>query len=225
MAGPLALSFDKKVAFYKNWLFLIPAIGFMMLLFIPWDVFFTFLGVWSFNPNYISGIHIFNLPLEEVLFFITIPYACVFIYECLNAYFPNKFVIKKPKYIAYCMLGFSLLIYIFYFDLLYTGYTAIIAAFIALIQVLHKPSLSYLGNFYRAFIVSFIPMLLVDGILTGKPIVQYNPLEKSNFDIGSIPWEDFHYNLIMLYMVISFYEFAKNKWGNKKAASSDAASS
>ncbi|HQY12037.1 MAG TPA: lycopene cyclase domain-containing protein, partial [Ferruginibacter sp.] len=84
--GPLALSFDKKVAFYKNWKYLFPAMLFPALLYIAWDMYFTTKGVWSFNEAYITGINIINLPLEEVLFFLIVPYCCVFIYACIRSY-------------------------------------------------------------------------------------------------------------------------------------------
>jgi hypothetical protein len=35
---PFVLSFDKKVAYYKSWRFLFPAIGLTALFFITWDV-------------------------------------------------------------------------------------------------------------------------------------------------------------------------------------------
>src|SRR6478609_5864849 len=83
---PFLLSFDKKVAFYKHWRYLFPAIFITGVFFIAWDMLFTAKGIWSFNPHYITGIYIYNLPLEEVLFFLCVPYACVFIYEVMNAY-------------------------------------------------------------------------------------------------------------------------------------------
>ena len=61
---PFLLSFDKKVAFYKTWKYLFPAMFIVGLFFIVWDMLFTAKGVWGFNPAYISGIHIFNLPIE-----------------------------------------------------------------------------------------------------------------------------------------------------------------
>ena len=67
---PLALSFDKKVAFYKLWKYLFPAMVISGAFFILWDVLFTAQGVWGFNPKYITGINVFNLPIEEVLFFV-----------------------------------------------------------------------------------------------------------------------------------------------------------
>ena len=84
---PLALSFDRKVAFYKKWKALLPGLLFTAMVFVIWDVWFTREGVWSFNPDYLIGVYILNLPIEEWMFFFVVPFACVFIYECLIAYF------------------------------------------------------------------------------------------------------------------------------------------
>ena len=86
---PLACSFDRKVRFVRFWPALFPAIGVMMLLFIPWDIAFTERGIWGFNPDYLSGIWVAGIPLEEWLFFLCIPYACLFTYESLKHYIPN----------------------------------------------------------------------------------------------------------------------------------------
>ena len=47
--------------------------SFMMLLFIPWDIWFTHWSVWQFNSDYICGLKVFLLPIEEWLFFVIIP--------------------------------------------------------------------------------------------------------------------------------------------------------
>ena len=83
------LSFDRKVAFYKNIRFLAPAIVIVAIPFLIWDQIFTDYGVWGFNEAYLQGFYIGKLPIEEVLFFFFIPYCCLFIYEVLIAYFPN----------------------------------------------------------------------------------------------------------------------------------------
>ena len=76
---PLLLSFDKKVAFYKSWKYIWPGMAVTGLFFLAWDVLFTVKGVWRFNDHYIIGIKFFELPLEEVLFFLTVPFAaCLF---------------------------------------------------------------------------------------------------------------------------------------------------
>ena len=63
------LSFDKKVAFYKYFPYLLIGIIINGIIFIPWDILFTQNKVWGFNPNYLFGIFILDLPLEEWLFF------------------------------------------------------------------------------------------------------------------------------------------------------------
>ena len=66
----LVLSFDKKVAFYKNMRFFIPSVFAVAIPFLIWDEFFTINDVWGFNPTYLQGLYLGSLPLEEVLFFL-----------------------------------------------------------------------------------------------------------------------------------------------------------
>ena len=73
-----------------------------MGVFIPWDVIFTVNGIWGFNPNYFLGVKIFSLPLEEWLFFICIPFACVFTHYVLLLYFPKMKLNHKNNKI-YCL--------------------------------------------------------------------------------------------------------------------------
>ena len=61
-----------------------------------------------------------------------------------------------------------------------------------------------------AYLVTLIPFLLVNGILTGSfigsPVVNYNDAEIIGFRILTIPIEDFVYNLLMFLLVIYIYE-------------------
>lgn len=98
------LSFDKKVHFYKKWKFLFPAIGMVGLFFILWDEYFTKVGVWGFNPDYLMGWYVLDLPVEEMLFFFTVPYACVFTYECLKVYLPKDPLVRWEQPISYGLL-------------------------------------------------------------------------------------------------------------------------
>ena len=69
------LSFDEKVGFYKSWKKLFPAILLIGFIFIVWDVLFTAWNVWGFNDSYFLGVEFLGLPLEELLFFVSIPFA------------------------------------------------------------------------------------------------------------------------------------------------------
>ena len=205
---PLILSFDKKVAFYKNWSRLALGIIIMSIVFIPWDILFTEAGIWGFNPDYLSGLYFFNLPIEECLFFFTIPFASVFIYACLEAYFPKKIKFRSKTLLT--VFSTSLIIIGFYFlDKLYTSVTFIsCGALILFLQ--HALKVLFLPKFFRAYIIVLIPFFIVNGILTGSfiddQIVWYNSQHITNFRIGTIPIADFIYNLFMLLLTLTVYE-------------------
>jgi lycopene cyclase domain-containing protein len=213
LAGPLALSFDKKVAFYKNWKYVFPAMIIPALLYIVWDIYFTEKGVWSFNPAYISGINLYNLPLEEVLFFFIVPYCCVFIYACIRAYFPNL-INKKTADLVLLVLAVALLITgILYADKYYTSWTFIFTgAFILIIFAVQK----FFKNFDAvSFLVSYaiclIPFLIVNGFLTAIPVVIYNNAENLGIRIYTIPFEDAFYGMLLVLMNIALYEKLKSR--------------
>lgn len=217
LAGPLALSFDKKVAFYKHWKYLFPAMVIPALFYIIWDVFFTSIGVWSFNRNYITGIKIFNLPLEEVLFFFIVPYCCVFIYACIRSYFP-KLVNKKRADLFLKILAVLLFVAgIFYFDKYYTSWTFIFTGSFILVLYLFKKY--FLGFDAVSFLVSYaiclVPFLLVNGFLTAIPVVQYNDAENLGSRIYTIPVEDTCYGMLLVLMNIVLFEKLKSKEVNQ----------
>ena len=82
-------SFSKEIGFYRYPVRLIYAIGFPFIVFIAWDVFAASRGHWSFNENYTTGFRIFSLPVEEILFFIIIPFCALFTWEVVK-YFMRK---------------------------------------------------------------------------------------------------------------------------------------
>ena len=207
---PLILSFDRKVYFFQYWKALFPSILLVGGLFIIWDVWFTGLGVWEFNPTYILGIYFINLPLEEWLFFLTVPYACVFIYECLIAYFREAWSSSKIRYV-YLFFALSLLIFgLANTDKLYTAITFLSIGILLFLSALFAPH--YLGRFAQMYLVHLIPFFLINGILTALPVVIYNNAENLHLRIGTIPVEDPFYSMLMLLLIVHLYEFLKKKF-------------
>ncbi|MEQ8521245.1 MAG: lycopene cyclase domain-containing protein, partial [Vicingaceae bacterium] len=183
----------------------------MMLLFIPWDIYFTHQGVWWFNDKYISGIKFLLLPLEEWLFFILVPFACIFIYEVLE-YFFKKDVLKSLARPAFLVMGIGLGIgSLIYSDRQYTFVTFALTAVALLIAFILNPS--WKGRFLLMYLVCWLPFLLVNGALTGsftfEAVVNYNPSEIIGLRIFTIPVEDSIYNMLMLIMVTAIYKFKK----------------
>ena len=204
---PLALSFDRKVFFFQYWKALFPSILLIGGIFIWWDIQFTSLDVWDFNPDYLVGLYWVNLPIEEWLFFLTVPYACIFIYECLRAYFSENWTKPSIPFI-YGIIAFLLIILgIYHLDKLYTCITFIAVGVVLLLSALTRPQ--YLGRFAQMYFVHLIPFFIVNGILTALPVVEYNNLQNLSIRIGSIPIEDPFYSMLLLLLIVHLYEFLK----------------
>jgi lycopene cyclase domain-containing protein len=211
--GPFILSFDKKVMFYKKWKYLFPAMVLPALFYVIWDIYFTSKGVWSFNENYITGFKLVNLPIEEVLFFIIVPYCCIFIYECIRCYFPSLQDTRRSNLI---LKGIGILLFItgiYFNNKYYTSWTFIFTAiFIAAIYL----GKSFFKDFHStyfliAYAIIIVPFLLVNGLLTSIPVVIYNDIENLGLRIYTIPMEDVFYGMLLVMMDISIYEKLRNR--------------
>lgn len=207
---PIVLSFDKRVAFFKSWRFIFPALLITGLLFLFWDYLFTIYGVWSFNPEYIIGFNILNLPIEEILFFITVPFACIFVYECLNYYVKTDLLKRFSSPISYILIAFSGLMVVLYYDRVYTLITFGLLAMVLIITEFIVKS-TIMSRFYLAYLVSLIPFYLVNGLLTSIPIVMYNDAENMAIRVGTIPLEDHFYSLSMLLINILLFDYFRKK--------------
>lgn len=213
LIGPLILSFDKKVAFYKSWKHLFIGMLAPALFYIIWDMVFTQKGVWSFNEDYITGIKIYNLPIEEVLFFFVVPYCCVFIYECVRCYFP-KIQQTESGLVVLKLIGFILLLLaMLNHNKDYTFFTFFFnGLFIFILASTKKYFHSFNVNaFLISYLIILIPFLIVNGFLTSIPVVLYNNNENLNFRIYTIPFEDIFYGMLLIMMNIAGYMRSKMK--------------
>jgi lycopene cyclase domain-containing protein len=204
---PLLFSFHPKLKFYRKWPALIPAVIISGLVFIVWDSYFTELKVWGFNPQYLMGCWLGNLPLEEVLFFFCIPYACVFTYASL----PQKGFTKKVEaLITGLLIAFSIIVSAVGFRQLYTVTTfSFLAVLITAARFIFK--ITWLSRFYQTYLLLLVPFLIVNGLLTGTglaaPVVWYNNREIFNVRILSIPLEDVFYGMALILLNLLIYNY------------------
>ena len=210
LSYPLFKSFEEKIQFHKKWKFLFPAIIISALFFIVWDIWFTTIGVWKFDDDYVLGLFILKLPIEEWLFFFITPFSCVFIYEVLNYFIKKDVLAKQSKYITIILAIALLVLAIVYHDKLYTF---IDFMFLSVLLFVHQYIIksNYMGRFYITWAVCIIPFLLVNGIITGMPIVIYDNLYNTSFRIYTIPVEDLIYGMLNILLVITIYEYLKQK--------------
>lgn len=199
---PFVYSFEKKMRFIKWWKSVFLSIFIVAFFFLVWDVFFTKMGVWGFNPEYHVNFTILGLPLEEILFFICIPYASIFTHYAVGYFYPNLQLSKKvTNYITIILFLISAIVLIFNTDKWYTFINLLV--FAGLLVYAFITNNAILQKFYITFLVILIPFFIVNGILTGSfihdEVVWYNDNENLGIRLFTIPIEDAFYAFSMLF--------------------------
>ncbi len=211
---PLLLSFDKKVAFYLSWKWVLPAIILVAAEFIAWDIWLTHLGVWGFNERYHGSWTPGGLPIEEWLFFIVVPYASLFLHYVLRAYFPNLALGDRTfKFLNYGLLALLAFLLVVFHDRTYTAYIFAHTIFALLLGLFDKRKT--MQTYFLSFLLILVPFFLVNGILTGSfiegEVVWYNDAENMGIRIFTIPIEDSAYAFSMIYYSLFLIEWWKSK--------------
>lgn len=207
---PLILSFDKNLKFYRNVPHVLQSIAFISTAYIIWDVIATERGDWAFSPEHLIGFYILGLPLEEILFFIIVPYACIFIFETVSFYVKEK-KLNFNKKLSIIPAVLLIVLAIIFYDQNYTFTVSIFAAAFFIGAVLFNEQLLASRNFWITMLISFLPFLIVNYFLTSIPVVTYSETAFSGKRFITIPYEDFLYSFSMISLWILFYELAREK--------------
>ena len=180
--------------------------------FIAWDVWFTAKGVWWFNLDYTLGFTVMGLPIEECLFFIFIPFSCVFTYYSFDCFFNWNKLEGFNNIIAFVTIILCSVIALLHDDKIYTLVTAIatILTMVYLHFVVRANWITKASVVYTILMLGFFP---VNGILTGtglaSPIVNYNPNDFLGIRMGTIPVEDAVYGYAQFLLVLYFFQIFK----------------
>ena len=206
---PFLFSFHPRLRFYKQWPAFFPAVFGMMGLFVPWDALFTHAGIWGFNPEHVCGFYEFGLPIEEWLFFICVPYACVFTYHCFGVLGVKDRIGKHARTISIALIIALLVMGASHWELAYTSTTFILlACMLSFVTFVMKAT--WMARFFFSYIVLLLPFLVVNGVLTGTglgtPVVWYDNSENLGVRILTIPVEDIFYGMLMLLLTVTLYE-------------------
>ena len=212
---PLILSFKWKFKYYTFYKPLFTSIFLVGLIYIIWDAIVTSRGDWWFNHTYLSGIEIIGLPLEEIMFFIVVPYSCIFIYENLVHFMGEKKIFFN-KWFYLFLSGIFIILGIIYYHQDYTILAMFSCALFFIIATIFYPTILKMRNYWLYIIISFVPFIIFNYLLTSLIVVYYKPNAIWGIRITTIPLEDFFYNFAMLSFYLMIYIYFKNKWINVK---------
>lgn len=178
------------------------AIGLVSVFYILWDILVTNWW-WSFNPKYILGVQLGNLPLEEVLFFFIIPWSCLVIWVNIRSLLSTQACTSVELPLCIVSTAFLLLSLTQQW-----WYTASVCLLFALLGVLSQAQSHWLSKKSSLIFLAICILLtcIFNGYLTARPVVLYNTHVKSPVQVGTVPLEDIVYGLTLISFTVLFYE-------------------
>jgi lycopene cyclase domain-containing protein len=203
---------NQKLKFAGQSKFIILAVLINVFTFSVPTEFLTQLKVIVFNPPYLSGMTLWELPAEELLLSLLLPLCGLAIYLFLNIRWPDNTLEKYSLAISNIMLGVCIAMLYFGHQKLYTLFTfSILLVFLLYIEYVSK--IRFMYRFYRAFLVSLVLYYIVYGMLTSIPVIQYTTEETLNFNLAHIPFESPFYYMSMLLLSVYLFELFKSRAG------------
>ena len=215
LAGVVAILFgvslNKRLSILSSVKYMFPAVAFSAAILIMIDLQFAKLAVWSFNPKYVLGINLLDLPVEEWLFFIVVPFLGIFIYEFVKQQYrrfeyPNFFLLLSLVVLVLVgVTGYSshnktYPFFLFFLITIYLGYT-----------IFRNRFKAHYTKFYLSYIILLVPFVLIDKVLIGLPILEYNDAYFLGAQLFSIPIENFASLFLLHIITITVYEYLKER--------------
>ncbi len=207
-SGPLFSRWLAGWGYWPRWKAFGGALLAVSLPFIVWDHFVTNWW-WYFSEQYTLGIHLGSLPIEEILFFVVVPWGCLVLWNNIRPEWKKKrvaFPVEGVLALPLLLLGVIAVLNSWW-------YTASVSLLLPLVigatswkkRWLNQAStLLFLGGV-------FVLTLVFNGYLTARPIVTYNPAIITNWRIWTVPIEDFLYGYILVGGVVWVYEQLKRR--------------
>jgi len=153
---------------------------------------------WTFNSSYTLGLNLVKVPVEELLFFLTVGFACLFTYAHLKTYFDKQTLTLPLNWFSIMLVIVS--VYLVHKQWWYS--LVVIAPLLLLVRTKLIKEVAFL--YQMAFVL--LATLIFNWYLTARPIVLYNSVVRSGVQIGPIPLEDFFFGVCYISLVVYFYE-------------------
>ena len=209
LIGPCAAEFYPPIRSVSQPRVKLLATGIVMIPYLIWDALVT--GEhWWFNEAYTLDFRLLGLPVGEWLFFVTVPFGCLLVWETLPQ--TDRWVVtlkwlRVVRMVLYAVgpLGIA----VFISGKQYTGLVLLcfglvgVADTILGVDLLLRPK-TYL---YVAIVAGLI--LIFNGYLTARPVVLYGETYQLGYRLFTIPIEDFGYGFTLALFNAMLYEKLK----------------
>lgn len=210
VVGPVVSQFSRRIKSVSRWRLKLLVSVIVMIPYIIWDALVAGLH-WQFNETYTLDFRLFGLPIEEWLFFITVPFGCLLVWETLpqlDRWLARLKSLRHIRNVLYAALPVG--IWIFSTGKQYTGLVLCCFGLVGLVDVLLKTDLLLCPKTYLYLAIVAGLILVFNGYLTARPVVIYGEAYQMGYRIWTIPIEDFGYGFTLMLFNTMLYEKLNN---------------
>ncbi len=208
--GPVASQFSRQIKSVSRWRLKLRVSVIVMIPYVIWDALVAG-SHWQFNTAYTLDFRFFSLPIEEWLFFITVPFGCLLVWETLpqvDRWLARLRSLRHIRNVLYAALPVG--IWVFSTGKQYTGLVLCCFGFVGLMDMLLRTDLLLRPKTYLYLAIVAGLILVFNGYLTARPVVMYGEVYQMGYRIWTIPIEDFGYGFTMMLFNTMLYEKLKD---------------
>ena len=206
IAGPVVSQFSHQIKHVSRWRLKLLVSGIVMIPYVIWDALVAG-SHWWFNDAYTLNFRLFGLPIEEWLFFITVPFGCLLVWETLPHTDSWLGRLKSLRYVRtslYTTLPIG--VWVFSTGKQYTGLVLFCFGLVALVDTLLGVDLLLRPKTYLYLVIVSVLILVFNGYLTARPVVLYGEAYQVGYRILTIPLEDIGYGFTLMLFNTMLYE-------------------
>jgi isorenieratene synthase len=211
VAAPLVLAAWLRPRWFRGgWRAAFRAALFGAIPFVVWDA--AVAGRhWWFDARRVLGPRVLGLPVEELLFFLVVPLACLFTWEVLVGGARARL---RPLGRAGRIAALVCLLAAVWAWAEGREYTALVLAGVVGALVLDDALGTGLAGSNRARVHAVLVLAFTgvfNGYLTARPIVHYDDAYALGWRLGTIPVEDFAFGLALVLVTTTLYQRARGR--------------
>ena len=215
IVGPVVSRFSRQIRQISHWRLKLLVSGIVMIPYITWDAIVAG-SHWWFNEAYTLDFRLLGLPIGEWLFFLTVPFGCLLVWETLPGADSWLVQLKSLRYIrAVLYTALPIGVWIFSTGRQYTGLVLFCFGLVGLVDMLLTVNLLLKPKTYLYLGIVSVLILVFNGYLTARPVVLYGEAYQSGYRILTIPIEDFGYGFTLMLFNTMIYEKLKAAWYEK----------
>ena len=207
--GPIVFQLNHQIKHISKWRLKLITNGIVMIPYIIWDALVTG-SHWWFNETYTLDFRLFGLPIEEWLFFVTVPFGCLLVWETL----PDAKLSRQLRSLRYIRrvlyAAMPVGIWVFSTGKQYTGLVLCCFGVVGLADTFLGTDLLLQSKTYAYLAIVSGLILVFNGYLTARPVVLYGEAYQMGYRILTIPIEDFGYGFTLMLLNAMLYEKFRN---------------